>query len=97
MHGYCLIGSSLIIIFKLCQLDNNKLHPADPTKYREGASNRGYLVLRTILMHGRVYGTIFYALDYRSVSTFHRQSRYGAKNLFFSAVEAVVCVSYVLR
>ena len=37
-------------------------------------------------MHGP---KIFYALDYRSVSTFHRQSRYGAKNLFFSAVEAV--------
>ena len=36
--------------------------------------------------------TIFYALDYRSVSTFHRQSRYGAKNLFFYAVEAVGCV-----
>ena len=36
------------------------------------------------------YPTLFCPLDYRSVSTFHRQSRYGAKNLFFSAVEAVV-------
>ena len=34
--------------------------------------------------------TIFYALDYHSVSTFHRRSRYGAINLFFSAVKAVV-------
>ena len=41
-------------------------------------------------MRGRAYHTIFYALDCRSVSTFHLQSRYGAKNLFFSAVEAVV-------
>ena len=32
-----------------------------------------------MLMHGP---TIFYALDYRSVSTFHRQSRYGGKILF---------------
>ncbi|GBP61748.1 Zinc finger RNA-binding protein [Eumeta japonica] len=31
----------------------------------------------------------FLRLDYRSVSAFHRQSRCGAKNLFFSAVEAV--------
>ena len=37
------------------------------TKYREEASNYGYLVVRTMLMHGP---TIFYALDYRSVSTF---------------------------
>ena len=54
------------------------------------ASNHGYLVLRTMLMHNRVYPTIFYALDYRNVCTFHRQSRYSAKNLLFSAVEAVV-------
>ena len=45
-----------------------------------------------MLMHGRAYPTISYDLDYRSVSTFHRQSlqKNGAKNLFFSAVEAVV-------
>ena len=42
-----------------------------------------------MLMHGRAYPTIFYVLDYRSVSTFHRRSPYGAKNLSFSAVEAV--------
>ena len=39
-----------------------------------------------MLMHGPM---IFYVLDYRSVSTFHRQSRYGAKYLSFFAVEAV--------
>ena len=33
-----------------------------------------------MLMRVRAYSTIFYILDYRSVSTFHRQSRYGAKN-----------------
>ena len=43
-----------------------------------------------MLMHSRIYPTIFYVLDYSSISTFHRQSRYGAKNLLFSAVEAVV-------
>ena len=64
---------------------HNKLHPADPTKHGEGASNHGYLVLRMMLMHYRAYPTIFCALDYRSVSTFHRQSRYGAKSLSFSA------------
>ena len=41
-------------------------------------------------MHGRAYPTIFYGLDYRSVFAFHRQSRFGAKNLSFSVVEAVV-------
>ena len=41
-------------------------------------------------MCGWAYPKIFYAVDYRSVSTFHRQSRYGAKNLSFSAVETVV-------
>ena len=40
-----------------------------------------------MLMHGPM---IVYALDYRNVSTYHLQSRYGAKKLFFSAVEAVV-------
>ena len=50
-------------------------------------------------MLGRAYSTIFYALDYRSVFTFHRQSRYGARNLFFSAVEALVhtCQNAVRR
>ena len=43
-----------------------------------------------MLMLGWAYPTIFYPLDYCSIPTFHRQSRYGAKNLFFSAVEAVV-------
>ena len=44
-------------------------------------------------MHGPMIlyeSTIFYAFIYRSVSTFHRQSRYGAKNLSFSTVEAVI-------
>ena len=34
-----------------------------------------------MLMHGQAYPTIFYALDYHSVSIFHRQSRYSARNL----------------
>ena len=40
------------------------------------------------------YPTIFYALDYCSVSTFHRQSRYGAKNISFSAVEAEIQIFF---
>ena len=40
---------------------------ADPTKYREEASNHDYLVLRTILMPGQAYPTIFYALDFSAV------------------------------
>jgi len=39
-------------------------------------------------MHGRVYPMTFFALDFRTVSIFHRQSRYDAKTLSFSAVEA---------
>ena len=34
---------------------HNKLQPADPTKYKEEASNHGYLVLRTMLLHGQAY------------------------------------------
>ena len=43
-----------------------------------------------MLMHGQAYPTIFYSNSYRIVSTFYHQSRYDAKNLSFSAVEAAV-------
>ena len=39
-----------------------KLHPGDPTKYREEASNHGYLILRMMLMYGRAYPTIIMKL-----------------------------------
>ncbi|GBP09117.1 hypothetical protein EVAR_4007_1 [Eumeta japonica] len=39
----------------------NKLHSADPTKYREETSNHGYLVLQMMLMHGPAYLMICYA------------------------------------
>ncbi|GFQ65565.1 hypothetical protein TNCT_113811 [Trichonephila clavata] len=33
-----------------------------------------------ILVHDRAYPNIFYVLDYRTVSAFHRWSRYGGEN-----------------
>ena len=84
--GLCQVNAAGGVELPIKAFPHNKLHPAGSTKYREEASNHGYLVLRTMLMHVRGYPTIFYALDYLNVSTFLRQSRYGAKNLFFSAV-----------
>ena len=93
---YSMLGSNASIVvdgdllrwLRLVWVAHNKLHLADPTECRAEAWNHGYSALPTMLMHVRAHATIFYAHCYCSVSTFHCQSRYGAKHLYFSVVYA---------
>lgn len=85
-----LIYSNLPSSFRSIWVAHNKLHSANPIKCRAVAWNHGYSALPTMLMNGRAYPTIFYSWDYGSVSNFHRQTRYDAKDLSFSIVGATV-------
>ena len=58
------------------------LHRADPTIYRAWASCHECWVLQLMLMYAQVIPMIFFALNYRNGSIFHRQSQNDLFHLF---------------
>ena len=99
-HFSSMVGSKASIVvdsdlswwFRSVWATHDKLHTANLTKCRREDSNQRCSALPLMLMHGQTYSMIFYAYCYRSVSTFHRRSRYDTKKktFIFCRCEAAV-------